>query len=1588
MGANNPGIWRGVDMKEEYSSGENRLWYLDEDTPGPVGESATTRVRIGLKPANSAAQVGLVYSIGGSPLRRAAARPQGSPIVGIQYYEASIPDARPGDMIRYYASARLGNVWLPGGTERQRLNRRLRAGGDVPTFTLVRESQSPTHSERSDEGLTRRSTIASEDGPMNKAELVELYRTRNLSIPELGEHRAPLLGKVRSHVRERALKRARGSFSRAPRAAREVLERVELEDRPAGDWHEMLREALRSARLSARERVAAAEVLEKARGAFADPLDDEDTRVRDIYELRPLLELAEVHIVAESAGLEDDRAATAVQLAPRLAVMSEQFLADLVERGKLRAAEARRLGLHSSLFQILDGDPTLTKAVTDRLGPNSETVTDIRELAAMDASDWLGLLGEAEVLSQGSAEAHDYAASLARRLAHLYPTDAFIGRLPTSDEGTLAGQIRHLEPLLERHEAVVGSDFHALEVGRLDERSRQQVSAAHAALKGLANLYAGMRLAEVADDRSLTTEEKSERIARRIGLVQQVRQARSDLELLNLDYTPGSADLARLDLAALRMSSEEQRMVVSTLKSFQRIHAISRDPDVARRLLETGLSSGVGVATRSLDSLREIVSVPAPALPGLHERSQRILEIVSLGVLAANEIVQGDFEFLSVSNTGVDILGYLKQLDGFSDLFGSQVYCKCEHCSSILGPAAYFVDLMAFVDKHVRGTHFSGDRAEHALDLKTRRADLWTLELTCVNTNERIPTLEIVNEALENYIAVKNEYAGLLTDRPAVGNVVYQQTLSASTASVRQPLVLPLERLETYLTHFEESRASVARVLDAAPAVLVRAALGLSSTDYSLVTTTSNANLPFLTTLYRRTFTLDGAQEVQAFDAQSLLGPMGLTRVELAQLIRTKAVRGGGSVIFIRAEKLSDESVQNDVERIHELSLNRLDRMHRFLRLWRAMQRARQRQPDDDTRTVRESLWSIPELDLVLASFPGDALSEGSLQSLTAAHAAQARLRITVEELVAMWATVPMGGLDGGVSLFNRAFNPPAFAATDGPFPKPAHRFIHPGFHDPGNAISLDPAQPRLLAALGVGDEGLHRLIVHLADPLGLDLGTANEDDRGVALSIPNLTLLYRHAALARALGRSIDALFQLIALAPAVTDGHIASLEDLSALLDFDGWRDSAGLSLDDLGIITGGPVSDDSDQPDPAAVSDEIIGQIHETRALVFADTVFAIELGLTEAQSREIIAANPTRVEEAPGGDGLRLRHDHDPTAAITIPPHNPTTGPSALAILNRYCALNVMPMRLGATLNLPSDKTAALVELTNLPLSGTAMAEALWQEGPATPLEDLVRAVTPLSVLFRATAFDAEALAFIGMYPALYDRHITPDDYYPSYIQTYIERDVRNLKNIGDLNTFRRFLQLCAGRVGQILNYSSIAHDLGIDHKTVKSWISVLEASYIIFLLNPHHRNFNKRVIKQSKLYFYDTGLAASLLRIRSREALSSFYLRGNLFENFIIAEYCKSALHSGTQPDAFFFRDSTGNEVDLIIDKTPELIPIEIKSGETITPEFFKGLIKYQSLSKTSPEKCFLIYPGKKSGKRKHANVLSWIHLEKLKSVFP
>jgi len=238
-------------------------------------------------------------------------------------------------------------------------------------------------------------------------------------------------------------------------------------------------------------------------------------------------------------------------------------------------------------------------------------------------------------------------------------------------------------------------------------------------------------------------------------------------------------------------------------------------------------------------------------------------------------------------------------------------------------------------------------------------------------------------------------------------------------------------------------------------------------------------------------------------------------------------------------------------------------------------------------------------------------------------------------------------------------------------------------------------------------------------------------------------------------------------------------------------------------------------------------------------------------------------------------------------------------------------------------------------------------------------------------------------FKGSYPRLYDKNIPVDIFYSDYIQTYVERDVRTIKNIGNLSTFSRFIQLCAGRIGQILNLDSLATDAGITLNTVKSWLSILEASYIVYLLQPHHKNFNKRLVKRPKIYFYDTGIACNLLKIKSTEQLELHHMRGNLFENFILTELLKFKLNNAEIPNFYFWRDKHGKEIDCIIETVEELIPVEIKSSRTYTKEFFKNLNYWNKLSGNETNSTYLIYNGEENDKLPNGNLIGWNSLHKI-----
>lgn len=232
-------------------------------------------------------------------------------------------------------------------------------------------------------------------------------------------------------------------------------------------------------------------------------------------------------------------------------------------------------------------------------------------------------------------------------------------------------------------------------------------------------------------------------------------------------------------------------------------------------------------------------------------------------------------------------------------------------------------------------------------------------------------------------------------------------------------------------------------------------------------------------------------------------------------------------------------------------------------------------------------------------------------------------------------------------------------------------------------------------------------------------------------------------------------------------------------------------------------------------------------------------------------------------------------------------------------------------------------------------------------------------------------------FTGGYPPLYDRDVAVRAWFGAYVTAYLERDVRQVLKVQELETFQRFVRLCAGRTGQLLNFSSLAAECGITHNTAKAWISVLEASYIVFQLRPHHANFNKRLVKTSKLYFYDVGLVSWLLGIQTPEQMETHPLRGSIFETFVIAEVMKSFLNRGERPNLHFWRDSNGVEVDILIEQGGRITPVEIKSGKTINAEFFSGLKKWGSLAGVMAINPTLIYGGAENYRHKGVRVMGW-----------
>lgn len=1013
--------------------------------------------------------------------------------------------------------------------------------------------------------------------------------------------------------------------------------------------------------------------------------------LRDDPLLASQLARAEVAALVTATGLPRREAVNVAEKVPSLDSLNANTLAQLRGERAISPETAETLGFAVTVHGLVDRDVALTEAVRAR-------VEGLADLAALDERAWEEVLEEAQATPPDGTERERYAREIAARVAMFMPTDATIVRLLPRGPGALRAR-----------------------VAKLGGQERRELATALPALG----------LEEALDDDSLSGEDRDALFVERLGLIERIHRRNDSLELLNLDYTSGSSDLERIDLDGV--DEEGRQMAVAALAGMQRVQTLAGAH--APNLLRSGLHSAAAILREGREGLARAGVGEEEEATAILDRARDRMEATLAGLGTLLDLGSGGFGSLAVDNTAPEIEDFLRDLPGYPVLFGNQAYCHCEHCQSILSPAAYFVDLMCFIDEHVTVPAFAG-KEDHPLHLRRRRPDLWTLPLTCAGTEEMVATLDVINPILESYVAASVQPGIDPSDRTEVERVVYER-LGTAAESFQQPFALAQTQLDALLERGELSRAAVARALGASAEVIAAADLRFSKAQRAVLIT-PKATQAEQERRYGMTLEVSGSK-VGALDAQDLLRPMGVTREELGTLLESRFVStaaSSGDRLRIVAEKRDTSSVQNDVERVHGLRLEVLDRMHRFVRLWRAC-----------------DPWTVDELDLVLAQLGAAEIDAKTLEGVAEVRALQLRLDATVEHATALFADLPTRALDGRASLLDRLFNQGPAVAAGPTLPADAVRFVHPALRstvtDAGQDLLL-----RLTAGLGIDDDDLLALVRALAASLNFDPAAADEDDRGFALSLANLSLLYRHVRLARDLRRELPDLFALLALADPAAKA-VRDRSQLRALLDLDAWLGRAGLDPAELAYITGTAAPADPPRPDPAALAAQLIGEIARDRALVLADIAFTAIDGISPDQSRAIVAANGAAIEALPGGSGFRLKRSFAATDTLTVPEGVPASAAQLRETLLATHAGTVVPARLAGRLSDQPDRVTALLGLVKLDLWAGDVWDELWSGATPARLTAAISAIGPLRAMYGEDRFDAETVAFVAAQPATFE-----------------------------------------------------------------------------------------------------------------------------------------------------------------------------------------------------------------------------------------
>jgi hypothetical protein len=1177
---------------------------------------------------------------------------------------------------------------------------------------------------------------------MNKQELLELEKLSSLTPKEIKKKQPAVFTKLTETASVRLKTMVQEKLKDAPKTIQDIVSKFDFTPANLGklDMKTIIAKNLTSGNVSG----DAKKELEKISSKLPDlgKLDDIiqldlPVFVNPAYQLD--LSKAKVYRLSDIAGISQTKTDKALAKELNLNSISAEKLTELVGEKIISEKEAKELGFASNLYTLLDASFELTELVK-----KTRSVQSMQDLIKLEKSDWQKLIKDAKPDLPKDLKQDDYAEILYKKVETLFPEETLVYRVSKLNSAETTKSLDGLKDLFAKNENLFGAvGFDDLNKEGITAAELKKLKEQYAAVDRINKIHPGLKLSEVLNDKRLSSADKVKKVTERIGLLDKFVKNNPDVNFLAISYTHDSEDVKSLNFAGLK--PEEKTMVLSSAKSYQRVYSFTNDIEDTEVVMAAGFHSSYHITSVTLNEFVTATKLELGVATKYYENAHMSIIKTTGAMGAILDVLTGSFDWTAVGNSSPAVKDYLKDIPGYQDLFGELAFCECEHCQSIYSPAAYFVDLMQFVERYVVNKHFTGTKETHVLNLKVRRPDLWTLPLTCENTSTLVPYLDIINEILEAYIAKKKGFAGDLNNRSAVEEFVYKGKIALERPGAwkndvhafTQPFHLPLESVSTYLGHFEKTREDIAILLDRPAAEISKAKLNLSEKEYFLIVNPDSGS-SFIKRIYGIEFT-ETAGKIAPFDAQLLLKPMGVNRKDLGRLFKSKYITNSGADnIIIQGGKKTASSIQNDIERAKNLTYEVLDRAHRFVRLW------------------KKTNWTIQELDLVLQKLASSGVAAGIIPATITAIGSlmrlQDKLKLSVEELLAVWYQIPTTVIkENQKSFFDTLFNHEDTVAVEGVYPKNTTKLIHPALAIDKTTPSAEFSSYRLMAGLNRSDDEVLALIKALTVPLGIvAVDAPNEGNRGFLITIPHLSVLYRHSKIADLLKLSVEDFFRLIRLAPGIPNGYLETIEHINKLMDFVSWYKQAGFSIDELNfILKTGDVQDAGAFKTKEEITELILEQTKATNALKFADTIFASFDDITEEQSKEIIQLNQAVIEAATDSDGLFwLKPAYNTGTPIVLPVGITRPEPEIRALLNKYHPQYLIPFYLSGQLQLSEEAIGKIIDSLGADLDDAGFALELQAATvPAVEIPALVEKLLPLGILFRSKKLNAEAFTYI-------------------------------------------------------------------------------------------------------------------------------------------------------------------------------------------------------------------------------------------------